>query len=300
MGSLFGDPAVFEDEDLVRFLDGLETVGDDDNGATLEEIMEGNVDLLLREAVERAGRLVKNDDLGILDEYLGNGETLALSSGEPHSFFSNLGSESVPEIIDEVALREFDGFLQILLRHLGARSVREVLENGSVEYGRILGQVPDMSVIIPKACLGQVLSIHDNGSSGRMEISGNELHERGFPGSRESDKGGFLASGNEEGEVGEDGIIRIGIGEISKFYVSFSEFKGISRIITPNLRNIVEQIPEFFYGRVIFGEIFEVDDKIIEGKFQKCNHCHKSHKIRYRKSVMEYAIPDNHIYADSQ
>lgn len=111
MGSPFGDPTVFEDEDLVRFLDRLETVGDDDDSTTSEEVVEGNVDLLLRKAVKRAGRLVEDDDLGILDEYLGDGETLALPSGESDSFLSDLGPEPIAEIMDEIALREFDGFL---------------------------------------------------------------------------------------------------------------------------------------------------------------------------------------------
>lgn len=129
-----------------------------------------------------------------------------------------------------------------------------------------------------------------------MEIPGNELHKRGFSRSGESHEGGFLASGDGEGEVGEDGIIRIGVGEIFEFYISLPEFKDISCVVSLNLRNIVEQIPEFFYGYEIFGDIFKKIYKINQGRFEKCNNRHKPHKISNGERMAEHSITDDYIY----
>lgn len=60
--------SMIEDDDVIGFFDGLETVGDDDDRTTLEEVMESNVDLLFGEAVECTGWFIEDDNLGILDK----------------------------------------------------------------------------------------------------------------------------------------------------------------------------------------------------------------------------------------
>jgi len=105
---------MIEDDDIVCFFDRLETVGDDDDGSSLKEIMKGDIDRLLTETIESGGRLIEDDDLGILDEDLRDRKTLALSTRETDSLLSDLGCESRRELIDECTLREFAFFSYVI------------------------------------------------------------------------------------------------------------------------------------------------------------------------------------------
>ena len=52
MSAAFHDPAVLQDRDLVRILDGGESVGDDQRGAPLSQSSERLADQLFRAGVE--------------------------------------------------------------------------------------------------------------------------------------------------------------------------------------------------------------------------------------------------------
>lgn len=113
----FDDGSMFEDDDIVRLFDGLETVRDDDDCTPSEEIMESDIDLLFREAVECAGRFVEDDDFWIFYEDFRDGETLPLTTGEADSFFSDLRPKSIGEFVDELTLRELDRLSKFCFRY---------------------------------------------------------------------------------------------------------------------------------------------------------------------------------------
>src|SRR5690606_6039939 len=74
------DPAVLEHEYLVGIRNGREAVRDDERGAPLAECIEGPLDAPLRFRIERARRLVENEDRCILENGARNGEPLALAA----------------------------------------------------------------------------------------------------------------------------------------------------------------------------------------------------------------------------
>ena len=68
MGAAFGDAALVEDEDLVGVDDGRQAVGDDDGRAAGGDVAQGLLDRRLGAAVERAGRLVEDQDRRVLEQ----------------------------------------------------------------------------------------------------------------------------------------------------------------------------------------------------------------------------------------
>lgn len=214
MITAFDNLSVLEDDNVISSLDCLETMGYDDDGTSLEEILKSNIDLLLREAVECTGWFIEDDNLWIFDENLRDGETLALSSGESNSLLTYLRLESVLKLINEIALCEFNRFSEIFIRYFGSRTIGEILENRPVKYGWFLCEISDVSVIIAESYLGEILTIHKYGSTCRMEISRNKFGKGGFSRSRESHEGCFLASHNCEIKIFKDDIFLITEAEI--------------------------------------------------------------------------------------
>src|SRR4051812_6091106 len=68
----FGDPAAIEHDDLVGVDDGGEAMGDHDGGAAAAHLFQRALDLLLGAGVERAGRLVEQQDVRILENGAGD------------------------------------------------------------------------------------------------------------------------------------------------------------------------------------------------------------------------------------
>ncbi len=89
------EAAIFHDVDFCRISNGGETVGDDDGGASLHEAVEGELDLLLRLAVEGGGGLVEQEDGCVFEERTGDGNPLALATRETAAVFADLGVVAV-------------------------------------------------------------------------------------------------------------------------------------------------------------------------------------------------------------
>ena len=80
---------VVDVEQVLGGLDGLESVGDHDDGQDLSALLEllgdlvdSGLDLLLALRVQGGGGLVKNQDLGFLDQSSGDSDSLLLASRE--------------------------------------------------------------------------------------------------------------------------------------------------------------------------------------------------------------------------
>ena len=79
---LLAQLALVQHEDAIRVLDGREAVGDHHRGAAAEELRERVLDQPLGLRIDARGRLVENEDGRIVGQCAGEGEELALASGE--------------------------------------------------------------------------------------------------------------------------------------------------------------------------------------------------------------------------
>ena len=82
VGSVFGDAAVVEDDDAVAEFAAAHAVGDVDSRFTGGHLAELFVDFGLSDRVEGCGRLVEDDERGILVEGAGDGGALGLAAGK--------------------------------------------------------------------------------------------------------------------------------------------------------------------------------------------------------------------------
>ena len=105
MGPLFDNPAFFQHDDVVCFENGIEAVGDRDDGTSLHQATRGFFEQGLGFRVKAGGRLVENQDGRIHQEGAGQGKPLGLATAET---CSPLADESL------VFFRErFNKFMQV-------------------------------------------------------------------------------------------------------------------------------------------------------------------------------------------
>src|SRR5947199_4983632 len=85
------DQALIEHDDLIGPDDSGETVRDDERRTILRDSIERVLDLFLRVAVERGGRLVEQQDRRRLEDGSRDGDALLLPAGELQAALSHLG-----------------------------------------------------------------------------------------------------------------------------------------------------------------------------------------------------------------
>ena len=91
MGALLDDPPVVHHHQPVEDGDGRQPVGDGDDRPPFHQAVELLLDRRLDLRVERAGRLVEDEDRRILEEEAGDGDALALAAGELHPALADMG-----------------------------------------------------------------------------------------------------------------------------------------------------------------------------------------------------------------
>ena len=102
MGPGFRNPAFVQDDDPVRSADGVQAVGDDQGRPALRQAVEGLSDEKLALRVQAGGRLVHDEQGGILEEGAGYRKSLRLAGGEAQTPLSDLGVVAVRHAPDEL------------------------------------------------------------------------------------------------------------------------------------------------------------------------------------------------------
>ena len=89
MSSTGGDGAAVKHDDPVGVADRCDALGNDDSGDIGIVPVQCLIELCLRFQVERAGAVIEDQNLSPFQEHTGNGDPLALASGETHAPFCN-------------------------------------------------------------------------------------------------------------------------------------------------------------------------------------------------------------------
>src|SRR4051812_48208002 len=79
----------FEDQDLIRALDGRQPVRDDERGASAPQRFQAVLDQCLALAVEARRRFVENQDFGVGQDRPRDGHPLPLSARQAHAAFAD-------------------------------------------------------------------------------------------------------------------------------------------------------------------------------------------------------------------
>ncbi|EKD44422.1 MAG: hypothetical protein ACD_71C00138G0001 [uncultured bacterium (gcode 4)] len=221
-------------------------------------------DGLFWDTVEGTRRLIEEDNPWIFEHDFCDGETLFLSTWEFNSFFSDLRFESLFKIENKFTFRIFDNLIQLLLSWFVIKCIREIFHDTSVKNRWFLSEVSDMAIVGFERNLREALSIDNNLSAIRPNVSGYELDERTLSSSTRSYKGIFFSSVEFEWEVlentsssviGKRNILKNNFsGFINKFWgieifcISWDRFEGIYKffdmcIIQKDVSEIRSHIP---------------------------------------------------------
>ena len=114
MRTTFGNLSFFKDDDIVSTFHGLESMGYHDNRSSFEELFKGLCDLLFTITIERCGRFIQENNLGVFEKYLGNRETLFLPSAETNASFAYFCLKTIFEFIDKLTLSQLNRFFDFL------------------------------------------------------------------------------------------------------------------------------------------------------------------------------------------
>src|SRR5882757_196137 len=98
----FGDTAAVEDDDLVGIDDGRQAMGDHYRGAAAAHLFERALDFLLGAGVERAGRLVEQQDLRVLEDGTGDRHPLLRAAGQLQAALADGGLVARRQPLDKI------------------------------------------------------------------------------------------------------------------------------------------------------------------------------------------------------
>ena len=103
MAALLDEAPVLEDEDAVGAADRGEAVRDHEGGAALHQPLQRLLHEPLALRVERAGGLVEQQDLGVLEERARDGDALRLAAGEARAAFADRRVEALRQSREQFA-----------------------------------------------------------------------------------------------------------------------------------------------------------------------------------------------------
>src|SRR6266567_6795985 len=143
--ALIGDTSVLQDDHLIGVAHRREPVGDDDHGLPPCFLYEVLLNEIFRETVERAGRLVQDQDGRIPQQGSGQRNALHLSSRKRDAARAHLGVVALRQLRDESIGVGPDGGRDNLVPAGGEISVTDVLANGVTEQVGILTGPGDLA-----------------------------------------------------------------------------------------------------------------------------------------------------------
>ena len=96
------DPPGLEHQDARRLADGGEPMGDDEGGAVLHDFVERHQHFGFGRGIERAGRLVENQDRRVLQQRARNRQALALATRQRAPALAHFGVKTFDVVFDEI------------------------------------------------------------------------------------------------------------------------------------------------------------------------------------------------------
>src|SRR5690606_2376398 len=189
-----GDAATFHDDDPVGLADGREAVRDDDRRAVLHQPLERLLHGALAFRIERARRLVEQQDRRVLEERAGDRDALALAAREPHAALAEERVVALGQRANElVGGRRARGRLDLLVAR-ARTSVANVLAHGRAEEHGVLRHEPDATSYVGRIDLHDVDAVDQDAPRARIVETKEQLERRALACAGWPDAPGRLAA----------------------------------------------------------------------------------------------------------
>jgi hypothetical protein len=137
MRTLFGNPAVVDNENPVGVREAGQAMGNRQYGFAAGQFPEGLMDQMLVFGVGKGGRFVEHNDGGIFQEGPRRQDTLLFTSRKVSTLDADWGLQSERQSVDNLpALRPVHGLRYFF--HRGVRlAVADILHKGGLEKSRV-------------------------------------------------------------------------------------------------------------------------------------------------------------------
>ena len=76
-------------------------MGDDDCGAVVHKLLQGQLYLVFALGIQGTGRLIQQQDFRVIEYCPGQGDTLALSAGQSYALFAQVAGVAFRQLRDE-------------------------------------------------------------------------------------------------------------------------------------------------------------------------------------------------------
>ena len=180
MGSLLLDDAVCNGDDAGGGADGGETVGNDESGPALGQVVKGPLDFGLGDGIQGGGCLVQNQNGRIFQEDPGDGHPLLLAAGQEGPPFAHIGVKPIGHSQDVVINFRLPGRL-VHLFLCGVRlAIADILKNRIGKEEHVLLDNADVLVNGPLLHLAHIHPVNANATGGYVIEPGNQLAQGGF------------------------------------------------------------------------------------------------------------------------
>ncbi len=144
MGAVGDDPPAVEQHDPIRQADGREAVRHDQGGPVLHEHAQPGVDPLFHLHVDGAGGVIEDEDGRVDQKGPGDGDALALPTGECVPAFADHGVVPLGQLSDEsVGTGRRGGCDDLIVGGVGT-PVRDVVADGDGEQEGLVEHHPDV------------------------------------------------------------------------------------------------------------------------------------------------------------
>src|SRR6266853_2156873 len=207
MAALLDDATLIHDDDAVGVADGREPVRDDETRPALPQLRHRLLDLNLGASVDAARRLIQDQDRPIGQEGAGDRQKLLLSGGDVRGIVIENGVVALRQRPDEVVgVRRLRGGHD-LLRRRSQLAVPDVVADGAREEPGVLQHHPEYAAHVVAADVARVDAIQGDAPAVDLVEAHQQVHERGFAGSRWADDRDRLPRLRVETEIRDQGLL---------------------------------------------------------------------------------------------
>ena len=187
MAAALGDPAAVEHDDLVGIDDGRQAMGDHQGGAAAAHLFQRALDLLLGAGVERAGRLVEQQDLRVLQDGARDRHPLLLAARQLQAAFADRRLVAQRQRHDEIVDARQPGGLLDFLAGASGPAVADVVEDRVVEQHGVLRHHADRRAQAVLRDVADVLAVDPYAAARHVVEAEQDARHRRLAGAARAD-----------------------------------------------------------------------------------------------------------------
>ncbi len=246
MGAVFDKAAAVDGDDAVAAADGREPVRDDEHRSPAADLLHALLDDALALVIERARRLVENEDARIGDERARDRQPLLLAAREAAAALADDRVVALRQLEDEVVRAgELGRGEDPLDRHAGIGK-RDVFPHRAVEQHVLLQDEADLTAQPGGVDHGEIDAVDEHAAALRHEQPLNELGERALAGAGGADDADHLSGRHGEVHVVEDfwPVDAVAEGDVLEGYIAANRRQCRARGAVGGLGRRVEDVAE--------------------------------------------------------